>query len=107
MEIMRERRQRRYQRKRQPLVLRKISEINEDAETDDEPIFDDIENGFTMMRRLTEGDEDLSEQSSENDENEQQDTKTESIDQKQKESKKRGVFNMFRWMRKYSLRIKP
>ncbi|KHJ89855.1 hypothetical protein OESDEN_10311 [Oesophagostomum dentatum] len=111
LELMRERRLRHYNRKlQQTHVLRKISEISNESVNEDELVFDRIQNGFTIMRRLTEADE-TEEKHCHSKENEEHfrvpTSKAHSDPNVGKPSKYGAMLKMFHWMaRRHSIRGK-
>ncbi|EYC34426.1 hypothetical protein Y032_0001g409 [Ancylostoma ceylanicum] len=110
LELMRERRLRHYNQKlRQTHVLRKISEISNEAMNDDELVFDQTQNGFTIMRRLTEGEEleEKHRQWKENNEKLREPcSKAHSNPDVSKPPKYGAMLRMFQWMSRHSLRGK-
>ncbi|CAJ0954337.1 unnamed protein product, partial [Mesorhabditis belari] len=112
LELIRERRlEKMYARTRQPnAALRKISEINEDNEAIEQQIvFNARENGFTVLRKLSEEEQDdsghesegRSESEIENDS--QLDGKTQHEDKEKHHGK---MFNVLRWVAKCSKKQK-
>ncbi|VDM72268.1 unnamed protein product [Strongylus vulgaris] len=99
---MRERRLRHYNKKLQKThKLRKISELSNEAVNEDELVFDRIQNGFTIMKRLAEVDESEEKHSHSKDKHaifHENRNKAHSDPNISKTPKQSAVLRMFNWM---------